>query len=133
MSQPSTRLIDFDAFRAERAKSEPVVVLVGGREWLLPADLPALVALDALRLQEGMQDGDVDPAVLVTATRRIAEALFGEVQLEEMLRETEMSLIELSDLMGRILSAYSAGVVPPPNRETRRAASGTRSASAGRS
>jgi hypothetical protein len=126
----STRLVDFDAFRLERTKSEPVVVLVGGQEYELPADLPATVALEALRLQEGINDGSVDPGLLVSSTHRIATGLFGEEQLARLLDSSHLSLAELSELIGRVLGAYgSAAVAPPPNRATRRAAS--RSSSAG--
>ncbi len=45
-----TRYIDFDAARAERQR-EPVVVRIFGRDWELPASLPAKVMLDVVAAQ----------------------------------------------------------------------------------
>lgn len=102
---PNNRYRDFDQFLREKraAKSaEPVTFTIGGVLYTLPAELPALVAVEALRLQKAGVDGDV-PADSVLS---LATALFGGSQLKTML-QTGISLEELGDIIGYVMEQYS--------------------------
>ena len=119
----SGRLIDFDAFRSEQQK-EPVRLRIGGQVYDLPPDLPASVALDAIRLRS---EGD-DAEVSGTQVEKIAREIFGEEILAELLRKHRVSFTELGELIKLAFDAYNERSAAAPNRATRRA-SKTRSRS----
>lgn len=120
------RLVDFDAFRRERADDRPpLVVRVGGKDYHLPPDLPAAVALSAIALKE--QRGD-DGALDSREVRAICVALFGPEQLDEIVAANGLSIQDLADLMAQVIEAYTRGLTPP-NRKTRRASRPSRSRS----
>lgn len=56
--KPGGRRVDLDAARAARAESaqEPIIVVFGGREFPLPAEMPGLFAMYAGR-------GDIEAAL----------------------------------------------------------------------
>jgi hypothetical protein len=98
------RFVDFDKFLAEKrnaAELVPVTFELGGVVYTLPAELPALVSVDALRLEQAGIDGDV-PAQGVMA---VATSLFGETQFNAILA-SGISVEELGDLIQQIMAMY---------------------------
>lgn len=120
------RTVDFDAFRAEQA-GEPLVLRLGGREWHLPAALPAALALDIARLQATRGP---DGVFSETDVERLGAGLFGGVEhFHEILREGGVTIDEMPELISRVLAAYGASGDAPPNRAARRARAGKHSTS----
>lgn len=131
----TARVIDFDAFLAERKAQEGDTaeaprVKVGGKEYTLPVDLPAIVAVEVLR---GMREQGADAEVAATTLEEIGRALFGD-QWGPMLRETQMGLKEMAQLIIQVFSLYdpSQGEETIPNRRTRRAQKRSTSSRTGR-
>lgn len=101
------RLIDFDAFRAER-NADPVVFRIGGKEYNLASAIPASVALEAVELKALQDDGAEVPMDVIQKTGR---ALFGADTWSELLVEHRITLDELGPLITSVLNAYA----PPPS------------------
>ena len=119
-------LIDFDAFRAEH-QLEPVRIKVGGEVYDLPPSLPAMVALDIVRLQADHAAGERVPN---TALEAIGKSLFGPDTFRTLVDDNRLTMPELSELIKRVMAAYSGTPmdgVPDPNREARRKAKRGRS------
>jgi hypothetical protein len=108
-----TRVIDFDAFRAEQ-KAEPLELKIGGHVYQLPTSLPAALALDVIRLnaEEG-EDAEVKPDFLETMGRGI----FGGDLFETIIQENGITMAELPELFKMVFAVYS-GEPDSPNPET---------------
>jgi hypothetical protein len=120
-----SKLIDFDAFRAEQA-AEPVRLLIGGVEYELAPALPASLALDVVRMQSELGAGaELRPEQI----EPIARGLFGDELFATLMAEHRLTIDELPTLVRLAFEAYNAGAVPAPNRVTRRASSKRRSRS----
>lgn len=128
------KTIDFDAFRAERADTEePLKLRLGGKDYDLPASLPAALALDIARIQATKGDeAEFDESDVM----RLGAALFGgEARFVQILSEGAVTIDEMPDLTKMVLEMYG-GTVSSPNRKTRREAgkpSRSRSSKSGRS
>lgn len=133
----SNRRLDFDQFRRERS-GEPVVVAVGGIEYLLPPQLPAATALDIIDLNrtaepcvkhaptlgvgcEDCKNPDATPEQIFD----LATPLFGQGMLRRIAAENDLSVDELGDLIIQVFQLYNTGA-PSPNRAARRAKQRTR-------
>lgn len=112
-----TRVVDFDAARAERRR-EPVILRVGGREYTLSAGLPASVALDMIRWHAEHGDQYVIPYEELDSVGR---RLFGSENWAQILDHGRLDLDELGDLVQRTVEALQAKDDGPPNRAVRRA------------
>lgn len=90
----------------------PVTFELGGKSFQLPPELPAAIPLTALRLRKRLGDEAVVPENEILA---MAESLFGDEQLSEILRsEIEVdgmrmpvTIEELSDIVEWVFAAYS--------------------------
>lgn len=128
----SARRLDFDAFRRERT-GEPVVVALGGVEYLLPPQLPAATALDIIALnktavpcdkhaptmQPGCEDC-VNPDATPEQIFELADPLFGKGQLRKIAADHDLDVDELGDLIIHTFQLYNSDT-PSPNRAARRA------------
>ena len=109
-------LIDFDAFRAENLE-EPVHLKIGGKVYDLPPSIPAMVALDIIRLQMTIgAKADVPPQVL----NDMGTSLFGPEHFREIVDVNRLTVKELGELITHVLQVYSG--VALPNQEARRRA-----------
>lgn len=98
-----TKVIDFDAFRAER-KREPVVLRIGGVDYILASSMPASVAVDVIRLRRDIgEDEDVPLEVL----DEMGRAVFGETVWRDLLADHRLEVDELGDLLQMVLAAYT--------------------------
>ena len=116
-----TKTIDFDAFRSEQ-KVEPVVLVLGGKSYEMPAALPAALALDIMRLREVSDDtSKVKPEDLLM----VGAALFGGAdQFRTVISEARVTMDELPDFVKFVLDAYTSAVADPnpaPQKRERRA------------
>ena len=126
----TSRRLDFDSFRRERT-GEPVIITLGGVEYLLPPSLPAATALDIIALYrnaepcakhapmvapecEECKNPDATPDQLFT----LAEPLFGKGVLRTIAADHALSMDELGDLIIRVFKMYNEDA--PPNRAARR-------------
>ena len=104
------RFVDFDKFLAEKrnaAELVPVTFELGGVVYTLPSELPALVSVEALRLEQSGIDGDV-PAHGVMA---VATSLFGEDQFNAVLA-SGISVEELGELIQQVMGLYGEATEP---------------------
>lgn len=113
-------MIDFDAFLKELHEKEPeapapTVFRIGGKDYPLPHDLPAVIALDIVRLKRVMDaKAEVDPSVLM----EIGEGLFGRDAWREILVDNRIGVAGLGDLITQAFHAYGAiSEEPAPNPE----------------
>ena len=108
--------IDFDAFRGERRK-EPHILKVGGKSFELPAELPASLAMDIARLEaERGSSADFRPEDILL----LGADLFGSTdRFREILREGQIALDEMPELIKQVLQVYGGEEVLP-NRAARR-------------
>jgi hypothetical protein len=98
-----TRVIDFDAYRAEQ-KKEPVELKIGGKTYELPSSLPASLALDMVRLKADMDSkAEIPPEIL----GKLGVGAFGEETFRAILEEHALTLDELGKLMQDVLRAYT--------------------------
>lgn len=68
------RFLDWDTARAERAR-EPLIVRLFEQDWSLPADMPAEVMLEIVRLEaEEGPDSEVSDAQVFSALSRVVPA-----------------------------------------------------------
>lgn len=123
----SSKVVDFDRWRAERAQkageedAEGPVFKIGGKEYQLPVEPPATVALDVIRLKETMKDADA--AVPLEALSRIGASLFGADTFRAILDENHVGAAEMGDLVLAAVSVWQTKVSAEdavPNRKTRR-------------
>src|SRR5688500_5628357 len=122
----TTKVIDFDRWRAERAqKEEPAdgpVFRIGGEEYPMPVEPPATIALDVIRLKETMKDGDA--SVPLDALARIGSTLFGRETFRDILEKNDVGAAEMGDLVLQAVSVWQTDVLDEgearPNRKTRR-------------
>lgn len=121
------KVIDFDRWRAERAVKEGEeqgpVFRIGGKEYPLPPEPPATVAVDVIRLKETLKDGDA--SVPLSAFVRIGTAMFGRDAFRTMLEENNVGAAELGDLILQAFGAWNVDIEDEegkarPNRSTRR-------------
>ena len=102
------RVVDFDAFRAER-NAEPVAVIIGGETYELPADMPAEVALEVVSLRRDLDDGDDLP---VERIEPIARALFGEQMFDDIVKKHRVTAVELGALVSSVFGYYNKAMLP---------------------
>jgi hypothetical protein len=76
---------------------------VGGKDYPLPAELPAVIAIDTVRLKKSI---GVDPDVPPEALGQIGNALFGAANFREIVTENHFSITQLGDLLQEAFSAY---------------------------
>lgn len=120
------KVIDFDAYRKERearlGEAEAVVFRIGGRDYPLPPEPPAAIALDVIRLKADMKDATAD--VPLAALAKIGGAMFGDDAFREMLVENNVGAAEMGDLIIQAFGAWKIDVEDGearPNRRARRA------------
>lgn len=130
----TAKVVDFDRWRSERAQKngeetpEAPVFRIGGKEYPLPVEPPATVALDVIRLKETMEDADA--AVPLEALYRIGNSLFGADQFRAICDENSIGAAELGDLILMAVSVWKDRVSDEdavPNRAARRAKRSTSS------
>jgi hypothetical protein len=139
----TTRRLDFDSFRRERT-GEPVVLAVGGIEYMLPPQLPAATALDIIALNrtaipcaehepnvEAKCEECVSPDATPEQIFDMAEPLFGAGVLRKVAAANDLSVDELGDLIINVFQLYNEDQ-PSPNRQTRRMRAMTRDRKPGR-
>lgn len=131
----TARVIDFDAFRAEQeareGKVEPPTIKIGGEVYSLPPDLPAIVAVDVIRLNKDRgAAAQVDPVILMS----IGSALFGDETFRRILVEQKMGVRDMGTLIMQVFRVYdpTEGKETVPNRQTRRAVKRSTSSKTGR-
>lgn len=97
-----SRIIDFDAARAERER-EPLLLRAYGREFSLPPTMPATLFLDIIRLQdEGRFDDDLTDMEAYGLLRRVVPASV----LDELRQEEDFAVDDYADLCRLIMQAY---------------------------
>lgn len=117
-------LIDFDAFQRERKAAdgqtpEPILFKIGGKEYPLPSEVPAVVVLDVVRLRK--QDG-LSSETKVEQLLAIGDALFGADVFREICTTNRLSSSEMGQVVLTALGATSTNAEDArPNRKTRRA------------
>jgi hypothetical protein len=108
-----TRVIDFDAFRAEQ-KADPLILKLGGHEYELPSSLPATLALDIIRRNPNEADVELESSELDT----LGQTIFGgEEKFRRILSENNITLTELPELFKMVFATYN-GEPDAPNLET---------------
>ncbi len=119
------KVVDFDRWRAERAarqgeEDNAPVFRIGGKEYPLPVEPPAHLAIDAIRLKHDLND-DAEAAVPIEALARMRAALFGEDTFRELLVEHKIGAAEMGDLVIQAMSVWKLDEDEArPNRQTRR-------------
>lgn len=97
--------IDYDAFRREQEPetTEPPTLKIGGVDYPLAPAIPAVVAIDLLRI-EAMEG----PDLLLTsdAIETMGRALFGEVWRSILIKH-QIALAEVPDIIRLALAAYA--------------------------
>lgn len=122
-----TRVVDFDAARAERRR-EPVTLKIGGREYRLSSGLPADLALDLMRFRiKGTDDVDVPKEEAPGLLKR----LFGSEIWEQILDHGRLEVDEMPQLLEMTIRALNGEDDGPPNRAARRGQKTTRRGSTG--
>jgi hypothetical protein len=111
----STAIIDFDAFlkeeRASREPVKPVLITIGGKQYPLPQDLPAVIALDIIKLKRSA-DGK-DATASPEALSAIGEAFFGAEVFRQILTENRLGIQDLGNLITESFRAYSEIAATP--------------------
>ena len=108
-----TKVIDFDAFRAEQ-KVEPIALKLGGHTYPLPSSLPATLALDVIRKNADNSDEEMSPGDMVA----MGEGIFGGAeQFNAILTENNVTMEELPELFKMVFSMYN-GEPEAPNPES---------------
>ena len=113
-------MLDFDAFLAEershREGIAPITMKIGGKEYLLPQELPAIIALDIIRLKKSLGDDlDAPPEALAS----IGDALFGRDVFRQILVENQLGIPDLGELITQAFGAYGNAIAKDarPNRK----------------
>ncbi len=105
-----TRVIDFDAFRAEQ-KAEPLDLKIGGHTYTLPSSLPASLALDVIRQNGDDPNAEMDPTQLIS----MGEGIFGgHDEFKKILDDNHVTMEELPELFKMVFNAYN-GASEDPN------------------
>lgn len=73
-----TRMLDFDAFMAER-KKEPIIVRIFGEEYQVKPEIPAIVPVMMARANEEMSDQETSRLVL-----QAGDILFGKENIMKL-------------------------------------------------
>ena len=111
----TTRYRDFDAWEAER-KAEPVTFRIRGADYSLPATLPAVIPIRAMRLQRQYgAEANVPQAEMM----EIALSLFGDEQLERLLG-SGVDIEALAEIVGWAMEQYTgtaSGEVTAPEAD----------------
>lgn len=125
----ANKVIDFDAWRRERdilaGEVELPMFRIGGKEYAMPAEPPATIALDVIRLRDTLKDGG-DAAVPLGAFVKIGNAMFGEDVFREILEDNGVGAAEMGDLVLQAMGAWQhldldeEKAEARPNRQTRR-------------
>ena len=108
------RFRDFDAWEAERS-GEPLRFRIRGQDYELPASLPAIIPIRAMRLQrEYGSQADVPPDAML----ELACSLFGDAQLERLLA-SGIDVDALGEILQWAVGQYTGsdddrGNPPPP-------------------
>ena len=106
----TNRYRDFDAWDAER-KAEPIKFKIRGAEYSLPATLPAIIPIRAMRLQRQYgAEANVPQAEMM----EIALSLFGDEQLERLLG-SGVDVDALAEIIGWAMEVYTGN---PPGEAT---------------
>lgn len=101
------RVVDFDAFRAEQ-QQHPVVFRIDGKEYPLPSDLPASVAVDIIRMRADVgEEGEIP----LEAFDTFGKSVFGEDLWQTILTEHRITMEEVPNLLKAVLEVYT-GEVP---------------------
>jgi len=119
------KVIDFDAYRKERearlGKGDGVIFRIGGKDYPLPDEPPATIALDVIRLKADLKGATAD--VPLAALAKIGNAMFGEAGFRGMLAENNVGAAEMGDLILQAFGAWKIDIEDGearPNRATRR-------------
>lgn len=109
-----TKVIDFDAFRAEQ-KAEPLELKIGGKTFTLPSALPATLVVDVIRRNTVNADEEFEAEELV----KMGQAIFGSDEaFNTLLNEGAVTVTELPELFKMIFAAYTSDGEPDaPNSE----------------
>lgn len=111
-----TKVIDFDAFRAEQ-RYDPIVLRIAGQDFELPAFVPASAAMDLVRLREEVGDQAEIPA---DRLMHIAiELLGGKERFEHLTRSASIGLDELPALVRMVMDAYQDRLPDPPTPQAK--------------
>lgn len=97
------KLIDFDAFRAERVQ-DPVRLKIGGKTYDLPPSMPASIAVDLIHIKTTLTD---DADVPVEMLDNVGRSIFGADTWRAVLEEHRIQVDEIGDLIQMVLEAYS--------------------------
>jgi hypothetical protein len=103
------RFIDFDAARAER-KHEPLILKAFGREFNLPARMPAGLFLDILRLNA---EKGAEAELSDTEAFGIMGRLLPKDVLDELLACPDFDLEDLEALTEMVFDAYRGKAALP--------------------
>ena len=110
-----TKVIDFDAFRAEQ-EAEPVVLRVNGHEYALPSSIPASLALDIIRRNPDSSDVELRADELATMGDKI---FGGKETFDKIVEENGITMEELPELFKMVFATYNGtGEPDAPNPET---------------
>lgn len=112
----SNRFRDFDAWEAER-KGEPLRYKIRGQEFTLPATLPAIIPIRAMRLKAAFgTEAEVPQSDMLD----LALSLFGEEQLDRLLA-TGIDMDALAEIIQWAIGVYT-GETADPNAQSPEAA-----------
>lgn len=120
----ASRLIDFDAARAERVK-EPLMLRAYGQTFELPGSLPAALFLDIVALEEAKGTAG---EVTFKDSLALLQRVFPQDVLDQLLESDDFSVDDFTELAGLVVRTYmetpankeTAGNSPAPNRTARR-------------
>jgi hypothetical protein len=120
----ASRLIDFDATRAERTK-EPLMLRAYGQTFELPGSLPAALFLDIVALEETKGAG---AEVTFKDSLGLLQRVFPPDVLDRLLESDDFSVDDFTELAALVVQTYmttpgqesTSGNSPAPNRAARR-------------
>ena len=106
----TSRYRDFDQWDSER-KAEPITFKIRGKTYILPANLPAVIPIRAMRLQKQYgSEANVPQGEMMD----IALSLFGDEQLERLLG-SGVDVDALAEIVGWAMEVYTGN---PPGEAT---------------
>lgn len=100
-----TRVVDFNAFRAEH-EGEPVDLKIGGDTYHLASSMPAAVAVDAIALKAKMDDNEEVPLEVLD---KMGRSVFGDDVWGSLLAKHRIQIDEVGDLIQMVLKLYAGG------------------------
>ena len=119
------RRVDFDAARKER-NLVPLEVLVGGEVYLLPASLPAALAMEIVDLKHIQDEAAARKPALSKKEQQELNTLSFEKLLElggelfggrdammELSKKHALGIDELGELLNQVFDAYNTEVLSP--------------------